>query len=64
MRIELKWSASRQMWVGQMVSARQPAISWLAQCKRWLWLAPQRSSTRKPTTSRIWLSQRSLSACD
>lgn len=58
MRIQLKWSASRQMWVGHMVSVRQTPISWLGQCKRWLTGSAVETPTRRHAHARasIWQS--------
>ncbi|MCI4410675.1 MAG: hypothetical protein JHC38_03275 [Thiotrichales bacterium] len=57
MRVQLKWSQSRQMWVGQTV-ARPKASKLLAGIMRWL--QPEQTNTRRVLTSRVWHSTRHL----
>lgn len=55
MRIEMKWSENRQMWVGQ-ARARQVQKSGWSSLLSWLQPAQDASRQRRIMPSRVWQS--------
>lgn len=61
MRVQLKWSSSRQMWVGQAVPKNTQSASWLRQLLRWVHPAEPVAVKRQQTVARVWQSARQRS---
>jgi hypothetical protein len=61
MRVQLKWSSSRQMWVGQTVSNNSKSASWLRQMMRWISPVEPVAAKRAATVARVWQSARQRS---
>jgi len=61
MRVQLKWSSSRQMWVGQTVSNNSKSASWLRQMMRWISPVEPVVIKRHQPVARVWQSARQRS---
>lgn len=61
MRVQLKWSSSRQMWVGQAVSKASTSSSWVRQVMRWFHPVESVALKRQPPVARVWQSARQRS---
>lgn len=61
MRVQLKWSSSRQMWVGQAVRKNSQSASWLRQLLRWVHPAESVAVKRQQPVARVWQSARQRS---
>lgn len=59
MRVQLKWSASRQMWIGQAV-ARPKSNKLVVGLMRWLQPVAS-TSTKRVVVDRVWQSARQRS---
>jgi hypothetical protein len=55
MRIEMKWSENRQMWVGQ-ARARQTQKSGWSSLMSWLQPSSETTRQRRPMPVRVWQS--------
>ncbi len=58
MRVQLKWSSSRQMWVGQAVEKHAKSPSWVSQVMRWIHPVEPAAIKRHQPISRVWQSAR------
>ena len=61
MRVQLKWSSSRQMWVGQAVNKNAAPSSWVRQVMRWFHPVEPVTIKRQPPVARVWQSARQRS---
>ena len=63
MRVQLKWSSSRQMWVGQAVAVDKhtASSSWVRQVMRWINPAEPVAMKRHHPVARVWQSARQRS---
>ncbi len=62
MRVQLKWSSSRQMWVGQAVEKDAKSPSWVSQVMRWIHPVETVTMKRHQSIARVWQSARQRSA--
>lgn len=60
MRVQLKWSSSRQMWIGQTVR-NQSKSSWMRQVMRWITPVEPAVAKRQVQVARVWQSDRQRS---
>jgi hypothetical protein len=58
MRVQLKWSSSRQMWVGQAVNKSAKTSSWVKNVIRWIKPVESASFKRNSPVARVWQSDR------
>jgi hypothetical protein len=61
MRVQLKWSSSRQMWVGQAVDKTSATSSWVRQVMRWISPVEPVVIKRHQPVARVWQSARQRS---